>query len=180
MWNDLYLHKDMRYDMSLLLRNMCVSIFSQMDKNARKLRNQDINPCIAVGLLIIYILNCVKLLLAGLCSVVTTASNFFFFQEGDASQKCLSAYNYDKSMCSAYFQRYKNCRKYWVSDFYIWKMMRVRWRERHTDYHWDLRFDVHAHLFVGSMTSSIPDAGVVTPTGCLWTVTKSLCLMLGE
>lgn len=51
-----------------------------MDKNARKVRNQDINPCI---------------------------------EESDASQKCLNAYNYDKSMCSAYFQNYKNCRKYW-------------------------------------------------------------------
>uniref|UniRef100_A0AAQ4P4X5 Coiled-coil-helix-coiled-coil-helix domain-containing protein 7 n=1 Tax=Gasterosteus aculeatus aculeatus TaxID=481459 RepID=A0AAQ4P4X5_GASAC len=36
-------------------------------------------------------------------------------QESDASQKCLSAYNYDSSMCSAYFHRYKNCRKYWHS-----------------------------------------------------------------
>lgn len=51
-----------------------------MDKNARKVRNQDINPCI---------------------------------EETDASLKCLDAYNYDKSMCSAYFLRYKNCRKYW-------------------------------------------------------------------
>lgn len=38
-------------------------------------------------------------------------------QESDASQKCLDAYNYDKSMCSEYFQQYKNCRKYWVSVF---------------------------------------------------------------
>ncbi|XP_063340593.1 coiled-coil-helix-coiled-coil-helix domain-containing protein 7 isoform X1 [Pelmatolapia mariae] len=52
----------------------------QMDQNARKVRNQDINPCI---------------------------------EESDDSQKCLNAYNYDKSMCSTYFQRYKNCRKYW-------------------------------------------------------------------
>ncbi|XP_078137007.1 coiled-coil-helix-coiled-coil-helix domain-containing protein 7 isoform X1 [Sander vitreus] len=35
-------------------------------------------------------------------------------EESDASQKCLNAYNYDKSMCSAYFQRYKSCRKYWA------------------------------------------------------------------
>uniref|UniRef100_A0A8C8DGI1 Coiled-coil-helix-coiled-coil-helix domain-containing protein 7 n=1 Tax=Oryzias sinensis TaxID=183150 RepID=A0A8C8DGI1_9TELE len=35
--------------------------------------------------------------------------------ESDASHKCLDHYNYDKSMCSVYFQRYKNCRKYWVS-----------------------------------------------------------------
>lgn len=40
---------------------------------------------------------------------------FSSHQESDASQKCLDAYNYDKSMCSAYFQAYKNCRKYWVS-----------------------------------------------------------------
>ncbi|KAM7370242.1 hypothetical protein PAMP_011513 [Pampus punctatissimus] len=51
-----------------------------MDKNARKVQNQDINPCM---------------------------------EESSDSQKCLDAYNYDKSMCSAYFQRYKNCRKYW-------------------------------------------------------------------
>ncbi|XP_061569304.1 coiled-coil-helix-coiled-coil-helix domain-containing protein 7 [Cololabis saira] len=51
-----------------------------MDKNTRKVRNQDSNPCI---------------------------------QESDASQKCLDINNYDKSMCSMYFQRYKNCRKYW-------------------------------------------------------------------
>ncbi|XP_029986383.1 coiled-coil-helix-coiled-coil-helix domain-containing protein 7 [Sphaeramia orbicularis] len=34
-------------------------------------------------------------------------------EESDASQKCLDVYNYEKSMCTAYFQRYKNCRKYW-------------------------------------------------------------------
>ncbi|XP_057680519.1 coiled-coil-helix-coiled-coil-helix domain-containing protein 7 [Corythoichthys intestinalis] len=51
-----------------------------MDKHVRKVRNQDINPCI---------------------------------EESDASQKCLDAYNYDKNMCTADFQRYKNCRKYW-------------------------------------------------------------------
>ncbi|KAM6970388.1 coiled-coil-helix-coiled-coil-helix domain-containing protein 7 [Aplochiton taeniatus] len=34
-------------------------------------------------------------------------------EESDGSQKCLDVNNYDKSMCSAYFQRYKNCRKYW-------------------------------------------------------------------
>ncbi|XP_075942777.1 coiled-coil-helix-coiled-coil-helix domain-containing protein 7 [Anarhichas minor] len=36
-------------------------------------------------------------------------------EESDASQKCLGAYNYDSRMCSAYFQRYKSCRKYWHS-----------------------------------------------------------------
>ncbi|XP_061569583.1 coiled-coil-helix-coiled-coil-helix domain-containing protein 7-like [Cololabis saira] len=35
------------------------------------------------------------------------------YVESDASQKCLDINNYDKSMCSMYFQRYKNCRKYW-------------------------------------------------------------------
>ncbi|KAM3593522.1 uncharacterized protein V6R79_014706 [Siganus canaliculatus] len=60
------------------LYSLCVLI--EMDKSARKVRNQDINPCI---------------------------------EESDASQKCLDANNYDKSMCSVYFQRYKNCRKYW-------------------------------------------------------------------
>ncbi|XP_030635706.1 coiled-coil-helix-coiled-coil-helix domain-containing protein 7 isoform X2 [Chanos chanos] len=52
----------------------------QLQTHARKVRNEDINPCI---------------------------------EESDGSQKCLNMYNYDKSMCSAYFQRYKNCRKYW-------------------------------------------------------------------
>ncbi|XP_069007297.1 coiled-coil-helix-coiled-coil-helix domain-containing protein 7 [Embiotoca jacksoni] len=51
-----------------------------MDKHARKVRNQDMNPCI---------------------------------EESDASQKCLDAYNYDKSRCFAFFQQYKNCRKFW-------------------------------------------------------------------
>ncbi|CAK6973278.1 coiled-coil-helix-coiled-coil-helix domain-containing protein 7 [Scomber scombrus] len=61
---------------------LILSIYTQteMDKNTRKVRNEDINPCI---------------------------------EESSGSQKCLDAYNYDKSMCSAYFQRYKNCRKYW-------------------------------------------------------------------
>ncbi|XP_028824832.1 coiled-coil-helix-coiled-coil-helix domain-containing protein 7 isoform X1 [Denticeps clupeoides] len=35
--------------------------------------------------------------------------------ESDASQKCLDRNSYDKAMCSAFFQRYKACRKYWVS-----------------------------------------------------------------
>ncbi|XP_072542997.1 coiled-coil-helix-coiled-coil-helix domain-containing protein 7 [Salminus brasiliensis] len=34
-------------------------------------------------------------------------------EEIDGSQRCLDAYNYDKNMCSAYFLKYKNCRKYW-------------------------------------------------------------------
>lgn len=37
---------------------ICTQI--QMDKNTRKLRNQDINPCIEVSFQIIYILHCVK------------------------------------------------------------------------------------------------------------------------
>ncbi|XP_056290531.1 coiled-coil-helix-coiled-coil-helix domain-containing protein 7 [Pseudoliparis swirei] len=53
-----------------------------MDKNVRKFRNQDSNPCI---------------------------------EESDGSQKCLGANNYDNSMCTAYFLRYKKCRKYWHS-----------------------------------------------------------------
>ncbi|KAM9775251.1 coiled-coil-helix-coiled-coil-helix domain-containing protein 7 [Syngnathus acus] len=51
-----------------------------MAKNARKFRNEDINPCI---------------------------------DESDASQKCMDTSNYNKDMCTVYFQRYKNCRKYW-------------------------------------------------------------------
>lgn len=51
-----------------------------MDRNARKLRDQDINPCL---------------------------------EETNASSKCMDYYNYDRNMCSAYFQNYKNCRKYW-------------------------------------------------------------------
>ncbi|KAM7390907.1 hypothetical protein PAMA_008891 [Pampus argenteus] len=38
-------------------------------------------------------------------------------EESFDSQKCLDAYNYNKRMCSAYFQRYKKCMKYWVSVF---------------------------------------------------------------
>nr|AAI54568.1 Chchd7 protein [Danio rerio] len=34
-------------------------------------------------------------------------------EESDNSQRCLDAYNYDKNMCSAYFMKYKSCRKYW-------------------------------------------------------------------
>ncbi|KAM7390906.1 hypothetical protein PAMA_008891 [Pampus argenteus] len=34
-------------------------------------------------------------------------------EESFDSQKCLDAYNYNKRMCSAYFQRYKKCMKYW-------------------------------------------------------------------
>lgn len=51
-----------------------------MDRHARKLRDQDINPCL---------------------------------QETQDSHKCMEHYNYDRNMCSAYFQNYKNCRKYW-------------------------------------------------------------------
>ncbi|XP_077365266.1 coiled-coil-helix-coiled-coil-helix domain-containing protein 7 [Festucalex cinctus] len=32
-------------------------------------------------------------------------------EESDASQKCLDTFNYD--MCTAFFQSYKDCRKYW-------------------------------------------------------------------
>ncbi|XP_066575994.1 coiled-coil-helix-coiled-coil-helix domain-containing protein 7 [Amia ocellicauda] len=51
-----------------------------MSSKARKLRDQDINPCL---------------------------------EETDGSRKCLDANNYDKAMCSSYFQRYKNCRSFW-------------------------------------------------------------------
>ncbi|KAG7488478.1 coiled-coil-helix-coiled-coil-helix domain-containing protein 7 [Megalops cyprinoides] len=34
-------------------------------------------------------------------------------EESDGSRKCLDANNYNKDMCSAYFIRYKNCRKFW-------------------------------------------------------------------
>ncbi|XP_076014496.1 coiled-coil-helix-coiled-coil-helix domain-containing protein 7 [Genypterus blacodes] len=34
-------------------------------------------------------------------------------EETDASQRCLDAHNYDKAMCTVYFQNYKSCRKYW-------------------------------------------------------------------
>ncbi|XP_012676789.1 coiled-coil-helix-coiled-coil-helix domain-containing protein 7-like isoform X2 [Clupea harengus] len=51
-----------------------------MNTNARKVRNQDGNPCI---------------------------------EESDGSQKCMDRNNYDKGMCTFYFQRYKECRKYW-------------------------------------------------------------------
>ncbi|KAM9839546.1 coiled-coil-helix-coiled-coil-helix domain-containing protein 7 isoform 1-T2 [Aulostomus maculatus] len=33
--------------------------------------------------------------------------------ESTASQKCSETYSQDKTMCLTYFQRYKNCRKYW-------------------------------------------------------------------
>lgn len=51
-----------------------------MDRKARKLRDQDINPCL---------------------------------EETQASHKCMEHYNYDRNMCGAYFQNYKNCRKFW-------------------------------------------------------------------
>ncbi|XP_056128328.1 coiled-coil-helix-coiled-coil-helix domain-containing protein 7 [Rhinichthys klamathensis goyatoka] len=34
-------------------------------------------------------------------------------EESDGSQRCMDAHGYEKSRCSAYFMRYKNCRKYW-------------------------------------------------------------------
>lgn len=34
-------------------------------------------------------------------------------EETDDSRKCLDANNYKKDMCSSYFIRYKNCRKFW-------------------------------------------------------------------
>lgn len=95
----------------------------EMDKNVRKLRSKDINPCIEV---------CISMQATCLNEIMPTTfdiytglnvnvisviepHDFTLFQESDGSQKCLDANNYDKSMCSAYFLRYKNCRKYWVS-----------------------------------------------------------------
>ncbi|KAJ8376676.1 hypothetical protein SKAU_G00072560 [Synaphobranchus kaupii] len=34
-------------------------------------------------------------------------------EESDGSRKCLDVNNYNKEMCTAYFLRYKNCRKFW-------------------------------------------------------------------
>ncbi|XP_048866914.1 coiled-coil-helix-coiled-coil-helix domain-containing protein 7 [Brienomyrus brachyistius] len=34
-------------------------------------------------------------------------------EESDGSRKCLDANNYNKDKCTAYFIRYKNCRKFW-------------------------------------------------------------------
>ena len=44
--------------LNLFMLFMCTQM--QMDKNTRKVRNQDINPCIEVSLLTHYILHCVK------------------------------------------------------------------------------------------------------------------------
>ncbi|XP_064508860.1 coiled-coil-helix-coiled-coil-helix domain-containing protein 7 isoform X1 [Pseudopipra pipra] len=52
-----------------------------MSRHAQKLRDHDINPCVA---------------------------------ETDATTKCLDENNYKKDMCTAYFLKYKNCRKFWV------------------------------------------------------------------
>ncbi|KAG8520693.1 Coiled-coil-helix-coiled-coil-helix domain-containing protein 7, partial [Galemys pyrenaicus] len=35
--------------------------------------------------------------------------------ESDASTRCMNENNYDKERCSAYFLKYKNCRKFWNS-----------------------------------------------------------------
>ncbi|XP_073487752.1 coiled-coil-helix-coiled-coil-helix domain-containing protein 7 [Aquarana catesbeiana] len=34
-------------------------------------------------------------------------------EENDASTKCMNNNNYRKEMCSYYFIRYKECRKFW-------------------------------------------------------------------
>ncbi|XP_023673961.1 coiled-coil-helix-coiled-coil-helix domain-containing protein 7 [Paramormyrops kingsleyae] len=34
-------------------------------------------------------------------------------EESDDSRKCLDANNYNKDKCTAYFIKYKNCRKFW-------------------------------------------------------------------
>ncbi|XP_027745351.1 coiled-coil-helix-coiled-coil-helix domain-containing protein 7 isoform X3 [Empidonax traillii] len=51
-----------------------------MSRHAQKLRDHDINPCLA---------------------------------ETDATTKCMDENNYKKDMCTAYFLKYKNCRKFW-------------------------------------------------------------------
>ncbi|XP_050748824.1 coiled-coil-helix-coiled-coil-helix domain-containing protein 7 [Gymnogyps californianus] len=33
--------------------------------------------------------------------------------ETDASRKCMDDNNYNKDMCTAYFLKYKSCRKFW-------------------------------------------------------------------
>ncbi|XP_006085353.2 coiled-coil-helix-coiled-coil-helix domain-containing protein 7 isoform X1 [Myotis lucifugus] len=35
--------------------------------------------------------------------------------ESDASTRCMDENNYDREMCSIYFLKYKNCRKFWNS-----------------------------------------------------------------
>nr|DBA24284.1 TPA: hypothetical protein GDO54_011961 [Pyxicephalus adspersus] len=37
----------------------------------------------------------------------------FVFKESDASRNCLNVNNYQKEMCSRYFAKYKECRKFW-------------------------------------------------------------------
>uniref|UniRef100_A0A8B9F4C3 Coiled-coil-helix-coiled-coil-helix domain-containing protein 7 n=1 Tax=Amazona collaria TaxID=241587 RepID=A0A8B9F4C3_9PSIT len=34
--------------------------------------------------------------------------------ETDASNKCMDDSNYNKDKCTAYFLKYRNCRKFWV------------------------------------------------------------------
>uniref|UniRef100_A0A8C0V097 Coiled-coil-helix-coiled-coil-helix domain-containing protein 7 n=3 Tax=Paridae TaxID=9153 RepID=A0A8C0V097_CYACU len=53
---------------------------SRMSRHAKKLRDHDINPCIA---------------------------------ETDATTKCMNDNNYNKDLCTDYFLKYKNCRKFW-------------------------------------------------------------------
>uniref|UniRef100_A0A8C9NIE3 Coiled-coil-helix-coiled-coil-helix domain-containing protein 7 n=1 Tax=Serinus canaria TaxID=9135 RepID=A0A8C9NIE3_SERCA len=53
-----------------------------MSRHAKKLRDHDINPCLA---------------------------------ETDATTKCMNDNNYNKDMCTDYFLKYKNCRRFWVS-----------------------------------------------------------------
>ncbi|XP_050826281.1 coiled-coil-helix-coiled-coil-helix domain-containing protein 7 [Serinus canaria] len=51
-----------------------------MSRHAKKLRDHDINPCLA---------------------------------ETDATTKCMNDNNYNKDMCTDYFLKYKNCRRFW-------------------------------------------------------------------
>lgn len=38
----------------------------------------------------------------------------FMLKETDASRKCMDENNYKKDMCTIYFLKYKDCRKFWV------------------------------------------------------------------
>nr|XP_025041938.1 coiled-coil-helix-coiled-coil-helix domain-containing protein 7 isoform X1 [Pelodiscus sinensis] len=54
-----------------------------MSRNVQRLRDHDTNPCMAVRL------------------------------ETDASRHCMENNNYRRDMCTSYFLKYKNCRKFW-------------------------------------------------------------------
>lgn len=68
------------YDSQVFFRRPRDECLSRMSRHAKKLRDHDINPCLA---------------------------------ETDATTKCMSDNNYNKDMCTDYFLKYKNCRKFW-------------------------------------------------------------------